>query len=129
MRRLLKSLFRKKDPQVPVQTPTRDPWMEIDSLKSPILILNSEMLFGRAGEIIGRPLQAIEPGQMWTAVVEQVRIARQLRQSRSLEVTDVLSGRTWEFDIRLLQPHSANNQVVLLALEVTEQKRMDCQRA
>ena len=115
MRRLLKSLFRKKVPPVPVQRRTRDPWMEIDSLKSPILIINdegivekvnqsaSEVFFGRAREIIGGPLQTIEPRQMWTAVAEQVRIARQLRESRSQEVTDVLSGRVWQFDIRLLQ--------------------------
>ncbi len=137
MRRLLKSLFRKKVPPVAVQRRTRDPWMEIDSLKSPILIINiegivekvnqsaSEVFFGRGREIIGRPLQQIEPRQMWTAVAEQVRIARQLRESRSQEVTDILSGRVWQFDIRLLQQQSGTSQVVLVALEVTEQKRME----
>ena len=111
--------------------------MEIDSLKSPILIINSEgivekvnhtaseVFFGRSREIIGRSLETIEPRQMWTTVAEEVRIARQLRESRSLEVTEVLRGRVWQFDIRLVQQHSGNNQVVLLALEVTEQKRME----
>jgi diguanylate cyclase (GGDEF)-like protein/PAS domain S-box-containing protein len=127
--------FRKKEVAPVVQKPTFD-WMEFVSLKTPLLIVSREGIirkinqsaresfFDGAGEIPGRSLQSIEPRPMWTRVAEEVRRAQQLRQPRSVEVTEDLSGRVWEFDIRVLE-HSTGDHVALLAFEVTELKRME----
>ncbi len=131
----MRKLSRKEAEPIAAQTQGLD-LMEFVTRKSPLLIVSGEgfirkinqsareSLFNRAGEIPGRSLQSIEPTSMWTRVAEEVRRAQQLRQPRSVEVTEDLSGRVWEFDIRVLE-NSTEDQVALLAHDVTELKRVE----
>jgi PAS domain S-box-containing protein len=107
--------------------------LTFDAIESPIVLLESSGIIRRVNraahklsgkdhyrELIGRPVEAIGPGEPWACAAELVWRVRQVRLLTSLQAHDARTERTWELQAALIEGDPLGHErIIVIARDIT----------
>jgi PAS domain S-box-containing protein len=111
-----------------------DDWqLTFDAMESPIVLLEGSGIIRRLNrtaqklsgknhyrDLIGRPVEAIGPGEPWARAAEVVWLIRQSRLPTIVQALDETSRRTWELSATLIEGDPLGQErIILIARDIT----------
>jgi PAS domain S-box-containing protein len=111
-----------------------DDWqLTFDAIESPIILLEGSGIIRRLNraaqklsgkhhyrDLIGRPVEAIGPGEPWARASEVVWLIRRSRLPTVVQAQDTASRRTWELSATLIEGDPLGHErIILIARDIT----------
>ncbi len=111
-----------------------DDWqLTFDAIESPIVLLEGSGIIRRLNrsaqklsgknhyrDLIGRPVEAIGPGEPWARAAEVVWLIRQSRLPTIVQAHDDASRRTWELSATLIEGDPLGQErIILIARDIS----------
>lgn len=106
--------------------------LTFDAIESPVLILDmngrivklnaaaKHLASDLAGEIIGKSVEEIGPGQPWHKAAELVSSIRNSRNASQSQTEDTTTGRSWDVTANLAAgPSGGDEHIILVMQEIT----------